>query len=377
MKILFVDDEPKMLEALERSLMAIVDDDVELDFAGSGAEALHRLASAEYDVVVTDMQMPGMDGGTLLEEVYRQQPGAVRLVLSGHVKSEAIFQSAKYAHQFLCKPSSAESIIALIHASVQMRELLDQPMFCRAVARVDALPPLPATYQALSAALARDDVSAKLITGIVERDAALAAKTMQIANSAFFAGGRKFTELAAAVGRLGFDVIKGLALSGAFQAAAIPRTPAVDIDRIAARSLEVAAMARALAGKMGDAAFTAGVLRDCGVLVLAANVPDELERVWTDAKARKLEGARAELEAWGTDHAKIGAYLLALWGLPASLVDAVAKHHDSTTQAGWSIEAAAVRVASDLIDGVASRLDLLTMLGGETRLREVTARLAA
>ncbi len=59
MRVLFVDDEPRILEAMQRKLFHRCDD-WEIECAESGAEALDELAEEDYDVVVSDMRMPGM-----------------------------------------------------------------------------------------------------------------------------------------------------------------------------------------------------------------------------------------------------------------------------------------------------------------------------
>jgi YesN/AraC family two-component response regulator len=67
-RILFVDDEPMVLDGLRRSLHSMRKD-WEMVFVTSGSEALESMANQSFDIVVTDMRMPGMDGAQLLEEV--------------------------------------------------------------------------------------------------------------------------------------------------------------------------------------------------------------------------------------------------------------------------------------------------------------------
>jgi len=78
-KILFVDDEQKILQGLERMLHPMRKE-WEMKFAEGGAEALSLLQKEPFDVVVTDMRMPGMDGAQLLSEVKQQAPEVVRIV---------------------------------------------------------------------------------------------------------------------------------------------------------------------------------------------------------------------------------------------------------------------------------------------------------
>ncbi len=81
--ILFVDDEPHIIDGLKRSLRPMWHEE-KVVFANSGTEALERLAQQPFDVVVTDMRMPGISGAQLLTEVLKQYPQIVRIMLSGH-----------------------------------------------------------------------------------------------------------------------------------------------------------------------------------------------------------------------------------------------------------------------------------------------------
>src|SRR5262249_34882778 len=106
-KILFVDDEPNILEGLQRMLRPMRQE-WEVAFAESGPKALELLAAHAFDVVVSDMRMPGMSGAKLLTEVMHHHPQVVRILLSGYADNEVIYKSVGPAHQFLSKPCATE-----------------------------------------------------------------------------------------------------------------------------------------------------------------------------------------------------------------------------------------------------------------------------
>ena len=96
-RVLFVDDEPKILEGLQRMLRSMRHE-WEMEFALGGPSAMEALNSRPFDVVVTDMRMPGMDGAMLLSQVRGLHPQIVRIVLSGHSDQELVLSSVGPAH---------------------------------------------------------------------------------------------------------------------------------------------------------------------------------------------------------------------------------------------------------------------------------------
>ena len=88
-RILFVDDELNVLEGLQR-LLRPMRKEWEIENVESGAAALDLLAQSEFDVVVSDVKMPEMDGVELLSEVRTRFPSVVRIALSGHSDRQSI-----------------------------------------------------------------------------------------------------------------------------------------------------------------------------------------------------------------------------------------------------------------------------------------------
>ncbi len=102
-RILFVDDESLALQGLERMLRNMRNE-WEMEFVDSGPKALERMAQADFDVVVSDMRMPCMNGAHLLNEVMLRYPATVRLILSGHADQDLILKCVGSTHQYLAKP---------------------------------------------------------------------------------------------------------------------------------------------------------------------------------------------------------------------------------------------------------------------------------
>lgn len=117
-RILFVDDEPNILAGLKRMLRSMRKE-FDLHFAENGKEALDIMESTEFDVVVSDMRMPGMDGAQLLTEIQQRYPYAIRIMLTGQANEESILRTVGVVHQFLAKPCEPEHLKRGIAAGQQ------------------------------------------------------------------------------------------------------------------------------------------------------------------------------------------------------------------------------------------------------------------
>jgi response regulator RpfG family c-di-GMP phosphodiesterase len=123
-----------------------------MQFVNNGLEALQTLERAPYDVVVSDMRMPGMDGANLLKEVQDRFPHIVRIVLSGQSDQVMIEQARGATHQYLAKPCRPDTLKATISRACQLRELLANEELRGLAAGMSAVPTLPTLYRQLLAA---------------------------------------------------------------------------------------------------------------------------------------------------------------------------------------------------------------------------------
>jgi HD-like signal output (HDOD) protein/ActR/RegA family two-component response regulator len=344
--ILFVDDEVPVLEGL-RSRLHRLSDKWTMEFVDSGALAIERMQQRSYDVVVTDMRMPTMDGATLLEIVSSRWPQAIRIVLSGYSEIQQTVRLVPFAHQYLSKPCKPDQLENVIERCLLLQGLLNEPRLRVIAGRIRKLPSLPRVYAALQAAARDDNVSLAAVAKLVTADSAIAARVLQIVNSAFFRLARRISNVEQAVSYLGLTAIRNLAMSVEI----FSRWPdgagaELHLGKLQAHAHSVAAAAASLVVKtpIADDTILAGLLHDIGYWVLAQECPEDLVEAVDLAIARDIPLYVAETEILGASHAEIGAYLLGIWGLPYSVVEAVAHHHqpDRVTHAEFDVLAAVV-----------------------------------
>ncbi|MCE9638078.1 MAG: response regulator, partial [Planctomycetes bacterium] len=110
-RVLVVDDEPDLRLGLRMLLRGAGFDTVE---AASGAEALQAFDRAPADIVLTDLQMPGMSGADLLVEIQRRAPGTTVVILTGFGTIQtAVWCMQRGASHFLTKPFDNDELLRL------------------------------------------------------------------------------------------------------------------------------------------------------------------------------------------------------------------------------------------------------------------------
>jgi HD-like signal output (HDOD) protein len=280
-------------------------------------------------VLITDMRMPGIDGVALLTIARDEHPSVVRIVLSGHTDIEAAVRSVPLAHRFLSKPCDPATLLETVTNACDLEHRLNSDRLRAILGRVDSLPSAPQSTIALNQLLGSDEVSIEPVADVVVDDAAMTAKLLQLVNSAFFGLARPVTSVRDAVAYLGINVVRNL--TAALEAVSLFEHPELTdrafIESHHAHSQEVATVARELSPPaVAMEAFGIALMHDIGALVIARCMPDDLREI-DAAVTVGLHRTAAELDILGATHADIGAYLLALWGLPYVIVESIAAHH--------------------------------------------------
>ncbi len=320
-----------VLRGIERSLRSMRHEWT-TEFVPGGAEALEAMAKSRFDVVITDMRMPGMDGAQLLEEVKNRFPRMVRIVLSGQSDPATILRAIGPTHQYLSKPCDVEELKQKLRHALALRDLLDNAALKEAVSRLAALPSLPALRSSLRELLDSPNASIADAGKIISRDIGMTAKVLQLVNSAFLGTPSRIGSATKASAIVGLDTLRALTLSMELFFELEPEFG--DLHELWKESLATARCAEAIARAESapvpvlEAAFTAGLLCDVGKLVLASACSEEYRAALARKQEESLSTDEAEMAAFGCTHTQVGAYLLGLWGLPDSIVEAVAWHHE-------------------------------------------------
>ena len=120
-RVLIVDDDPALLDALPETLHLRMPG-VAVDTADSAPAAIERIAATDYDAIVTDIKMPGVDGLALLAEIRRRRPGTPTLLITGHGEHDLAVQALRGgAYDYIPKPIDREYFVMALGRALHVR----------------------------------------------------------------------------------------------------------------------------------------------------------------------------------------------------------------------------------------------------------------
>lgn len=320
-RVLLVDDDPRMVRAMVRVLETQMPR-WEIVGVGSGEQALGALTHAEFQVIVSDVEMPEMDGTTLLRDVRERFPQVGRILMSAWTTEARLAAAAVVAHQFLWKPVSTERLVEAILQVAVAGGLLRDPALVARFQATEGTPPLPGTFRALQDAVNHPACTLSDITGVVSRDPAVSAHLLRMANSGWFGVASRTASLFKAVSLLGIARVRAVVLShGAVAALRDDLGDGFDVARYQEHSVRVAALSQEVCPdpRLKEESFTAGLLHDLGWLML--------HRSGALRERGGVEGYCFTDACAPVTHEEVAAYLFAQWGFESSLICAALFHH--------------------------------------------------
>ena len=121
--ILIVDDDTALLQALPQALNLRIDG-IQVDTSDSALEALKLIREHDYDAIVSDIKMPGMDGLALLEKIRELRPDTPTLLITGHGEHDLAVQALRGgAYDFIQKPIDRDYLVAALQRAIQAHQL--------------------------------------------------------------------------------------------------------------------------------------------------------------------------------------------------------------------------------------------------------------
>lgn len=334
-KILFVDDDKHLLNSVKRGLH-VHSSAWLMYFATSADEALELLATEEVEVLVSDFRMPEMSGIELLSIVETLYPHTIRVLLTGHPEKIQYSQTSNICHYFFTKPFKLHGFKRFLDCAAVVLDLLNNKRLIEHLNAINSLPIHPESFRRLQSCFELYDTRPELLVQIAGKDISLALLLFKLSSSANFSFDHGIRTVAEAVDFIDMQNFRSLLNAGQIFFPNIPdRCAAFELDLIQQHSFQTVQIAEALAeitssnDKLHDVRLGA-LLHDCGLIVLQHVLPEVCTQISNRWRNKQLDGlAAAETQIIGVNHAEVGAYLAALWGVPNQVVEAIHDHVDS------------------------------------------------
>ncbi len=198
---------------------------------------------------------------------------------------------------------------------------------------VNDLPALPWVVSQVIRLTDDPNSTVKELNEVICQDQSMAAKMLRLSNSAYYGYSRRIATIIDAIGILGFDAIRNLALAASVHTILKREVKGYQIAAgdIWRHSIACAMSARAIARRVKypspDQAFIAGLVHDIGKVILSVYVAEAYNGIIRRVRQERQPFSVAEEEVLGFTHAAVGARVAEKWNLPVDLVEAIACHH--------------------------------------------------
>ncbi len=296
---------------------------------------ISRLKIGRYDAIFLASSMQGYMERDILKRAMGIQKNCLRFQLGAPATTAQSTQlTLELTHRIFADPNAIDYITETTEQLLKINRLVQRVQNKYLVDDQHPLPQAPQVFNELTLELNNESTDAHSIAKIIEKDPTLAAKVIQIVNSAYFGIERPISHISEAVSIIGTRMLRGLALSSHV----VNLYPAhknwryFSFEKINQRSLLVARLARDICKDIGadkgyvEQAFLAGLLQDIGILIMASQDPAKYLEIMRYAVAEEKSLYAAEKEITGFYHGEIGAALMAAWNIPPLTVEAILFH---------------------------------------------------
>lgn len=317
--IAIIDADAGLLKKQAKSLVK-ARPDWQILTATTASEALELVQGHELDVLISEAQLPDMQGFEFLEQVKTLKPDVIRFTLSSDSESELILECARVHHRFLAKPIEADALAGAVESSLELRTLLANEQLMAYMQGVESLPAIPALYDELVQELGSKNSSLVRVAEIIEGDAGLTLTILKVVNSAYCGLTQPVESVSQAISLLGASFVKNVTLTtkvfSKFEGDKFTLKKLTELNKDA---LKVGALTNQFARY---AKVPRSSVNHCQVAGMMFNVGN-LIALTSNTQSEAAENTPPHL---------LGAYLMRSWMMPDAVTEAVALQHEEITE---------------------------------------------
>lgn len=289
--------------------------------------------------VIIDADLPKYEVIRIINFLNSKCPDIFKFLWADGSKTESLktilAEIPKHQPACLWKQQSASVIADTISRTIFFADWIRFKQISNTLWQMRDIPTIPFVYLRALNLLNDVNCDAEDVANCIAEDPSLCAMILKLANSAIIGLREPVSTPFEAVMHLGMERIKAFILTSGFATQFDQqKIPWFSIERFWQHSMMVASYARQIAiaytndVKFSDTCFTSGILHDVGILLIASNKSDEYKEILSTALSNNNPLHVAEKIVLGFTHAELAACLLCLWGLPLSILESVASHHN-------------------------------------------------
>ncbi len=321
LRALIVEPEQAYLAAIKRLLQRSLSN-WECRFCSDSSEAMQLLQQGfNPHLIITDsLENDIAHGDEFLGYVQHSSPAAVRVLMSAENSVNILLATTQTAHMVIGKPFTDSQFLVIFG---RVERLVYGPFTAHSRYQIGLIQNLPVAknnYQSIMALLNNPETPTRELARALSREATIAAKLLQIANSDYLGFNRQVFDLNDVIVRLGREMIKAVLLSVQMHSHYEGRINPQLHQQLLEHSFQLAMTVNQLAKTqyktdptLADKAFFAGLLQVLGPLVLLSTLPSEEQSLTNEDMFQ--DGI--------ADHCLISAYLMTLWGFDEDVCQAV------------------------------------------------------
>ncbi len=306
--VLFIDDDPFMLRALLRTGRRLRPD-WQFSLCEHALNWQQELAGQVPDLVLSDYLMPDCSGDQVLQQIQQHYPCSVRALLSGDTTEQVVRDASRFAQFVFAKPFQEKDIATLFEVLERLDGLALPVALRQAAGAATTLPALPALVAQLRQAFSQPEVEINTLADLVSHEPVLAARLLQLANSAFLGFSRASLSVSECIMRLGLHLTEAIVMTVALEHWLAGRCQQHQglVDAAISRAAWCKKLSHQLSldKELQEQLYIAAVLTAVGPLCLLA---------WQQAKPAGSADIPAEL---------LSGYMLTLWGYPTGICQQV------------------------------------------------------
>jgi putative nucleotidyltransferase with HDIG domain len=352
-RILFVSEDQALCQEFQ-ARCAGPEKDWIVQYSRNEDEALGLCHQFTIAAVVADVK----NGTELLDAFMRRQPKALRIIISNLADLENTMKCIGHAHHHVLKPCRAETLLNVLQQAFAQEAWLPSEPVQGLIAQMRHVPSPVKAYTQIVEEMKSPDCSLEKIGHLIEQDPAIAAKVLQLANSAVFGLEFSVASTSEAIGYIGLESTKAVVLlAHTFSSFDNLKLVNFSVEELWWHSIRVGRLARRVAEleevseDVAEQAFAGGLLHDIGKLLFAANHAGVFGKVLRLAREQRCNLWEAEAQILpGVGHAELGATVLGIWGLPQTITEAVALHHRPWQQREHAFGAITAVHAANIFD---------------------------